>query len=222
MKYLFNLEEIEKSLFSVYKNFDQINSKLSIKREDMTECMVTNIVEAYRFLNQLLRSNIKIFSKAGLYSLLEFNHIVLCGANFKKKYEYHSHIMATRTKYQKNIVHLFKWYQNEENSLKGYKLASGFYFRQLSQPQLFIEGNHRTGNLLMNYILLSQNKLPFIIDQHTAHNYFELSGAIKFSDKLNMLDKYFKLPGLGKELSKFLKNNSSDKYIFQSEGHHDH
>lgn len=209
----FNLITIKKSLVDVLKNFKNINKELETKREPLTTEMVENIVEAYNYLNHLLESNINIFSPAGLYSLLELNHIILCGADKKKRLEYHNHILETRKKFQENIKPIYKWYKKNQNKKKPLKIIANMYCMILSQPQLFIEGNHRTGNIIVNYILLSFKMPPFIMNIKNAIEYLNISGKIKFSDKKNMNERLFDLKNFKKEFINVIKKNLDENYL---------
>lgn len=57
--------------------------------------------------------------------------------------------------------------------------APGLYTRTLGRPQLFIEGNHRTGALLMSYVLVREGQPPFVLSVDNAAAYFDLSAAIR-------------------------------------------
>ncbi len=214
MKYKkFNLVEISKSLIAFGKNFNKINSQLDIKREDFTREMVLNIVESYNFLNTLLEKNIDLFSAGGLYSLLELNHIVLCGTDPKKRFEYHTYIMETRKRFQENIKPILKWYKNEKEKAGPFKLAAAFYIQALSQPQLFIEGNHRTENVILNYILITFDKAPFIIGVDNALEYFNLSSKIKFSSKNSFITNLSEYPAIKDGLKELFNKYNDYKYI---------
>ena len=49
----------------------------------------------------------------------------------------------------------------------------------LSRPQLFIEGNHRTGALAMSYVRLRDGHPPFVLTPENAAAYFEISAPIR-------------------------------------------
>jgi Fic family protein len=49
----------------------------------------------------------------------------------------------------------------------------------LSEPQVFIEGNDRTGALVMSYILAKAGQPPFVLSFANAKPYFESSAQIK-------------------------------------------
>jgi hypothetical protein len=49
-----------------------------------------------------------------------------------------------------------------------WKRAAGVYVRTLSEPELFIEGNHRSGALVMSYILAREGYPPFVLTAENA------------------------------------------------------
>ncbi|OHD13029.1 MAG: hypothetical protein A2086_07480 [Spirochaetes bacterium GWD1_27_9] len=212
----FNIKEITKTLFELKSNFDSINYQLVRKKEKLSDTIIENIIETYQYINELLDKDIELFSSAGLYSMAELNHIVLCGTKKEKRIEYHKHIVETREKFQKNIKPIFEWYKKEskEKEISPFKLASGFYVKALSQPQLFIEGNHRTENVIMNYILVSFGKPPFILSTHNAIKYFEPSAQLKVTSKENFMSNIREIPNLKKEIKKLLEKYVDEKYIY--------
>ena len=122
--------------------------------------MRTRILEAYTFLNSLLERGSDLFTPAGLHSLLEMNHIVLCGSGPENRQDFYQHLAETRKNFQRRIKPIASWVLANRNGDKPYRLATGFYTRMLSRPQLFLEGNHRTGNIILNYLLVSKGKAP--------------------------------------------------------------
>jgi DnaJ-class molecular chaperone len=77
------------------------------------------------------------------------------------------------------------------------------YLRLLSNPQLFIEGNHRSGVLIMNLILVRAGLAPFILNSENAREYFDLSSEIKFTQR-NTLGGKIKLFNYGIKFKRFL------------------
>ena len=179
----FNLKQIEEALHTFRSHFREINSTLMMSREDFTPLMVGQLLEAYDFANHLWKNDINLFSPSGLYHMLELNHIVLCGTDKRKRLEYFAHLQETRTKFQKNIKPILEWYKKKHAKHPPYRLAAGYYTRALSHPQLFVEGNHRTENIIINYFLLGEGLSPYVISRETAVEYLNLSGMIKFSYK---------------------------------------
>ncbi|THB64985.1 MAG: hypothetical protein D6B26_04275 [Spirochaetaceae bacterium] len=213
---IFNLETIEEDLKGFQADFERINSELAMRREDITDDMVAHIVEAYRFLNDLLRKKMDLFTPAGLHALLEMNHIVLCGTNPETRSQYYQHLTETRNSFLKKITPIKEWVLKKRQGGNPHKIATGFYTRALSQPQLFLEGNHRTGNILLNYLLVSANALPFIVTRDSAKNYLDMSGEIKFTNKDNSFDATMKMPGHNKRFRQFLQDTGSDRYLMNA------
>lgn len=209
----FDLKNIETALNEVRVNFDAINAQLEGKRERMTPDLVTNIVEAYAYLNGLLEKGIDLFSPAGWYSILELNHIVLCGTDPGKRFEFHRHITETRTRFQENVSEVKSWYKDRGRDLKPHRKATEFYSIALSQPQLFIEGNHRTENIVLNYLLICEDAAPFVLDLGNAQEYFNLSTLIKFSDRHSLLHKITKMSKYQEAFKELLKQYGNWKYI---------
>jgi|YNPMSStandDraft_1061717.scaffolds.fasta_scaffold00119_28 prophage maintenance system killer protein len=213
---VFNLGEIRSSLLDVYKHFDEINASLENKREPMTLEIVEHILLAYEYLNTLLAQNIDLFSPAGMYSMLELNHIVLCGKDPAKRFEFHSHILSTRERFQKRIGRIIKWYKDKGKKLPTLRKAAQFYTLALSQPQLFIEGNHRTGNIVMNYLLVGDGVPPFILTVENAQAYFNPSARIKYSDKDRLFDQLTQLGESEESIYELLKNYGNSRYVVLS------
>jgi hypothetical protein len=59
----------------------------------------------------------------------------------------------------------------------------------LSQPQLYQEGNLRTGSLIASGILLQSGCPPFVLTRQNAVAYFNPSPEIKFTDKRTIRGK---------------------------------
>ncbi len=209
----FAIDTIDESLCAFAARFHQINDRLSLHRENLTRPMIDNILQAYDFLNHLIRRDIDLFSLGGLHSLLELNHIVLCGTDRRTRFEYHSHVLETRKSFHAGIRPAQRWVIEHRNDKNPFKMAAGFYAIALSQPQLFIEGNHRTENIILNYLLVSAGEAPFVIDPESAFDYLELSGKIKFSDKKKISKGKWSIPGLRKAFIHFLHASVSRNYL---------
>jgi hypothetical protein len=215
-KYRIDLHAVEKSLRSVQRNFDKINDSLSMRREPLRESILINMLEGYRYVNRLLEEGIRLLSREGLVHFLELNHIVLCGPeNLDTRKEYRQHIQATTDRFysQKDfsIRDLRNWAANHKKS-SPWKRAAGAYVLHVSQPQLFFEGNHRTGALLMSSILVRNGEPPFVLTVKNAKGYFDPSTLIKMTHK-DFLGKYYKLPKITKKFAKFLKKQANNKLL---------
>jgi hypothetical protein len=209
----FDLTSIEAALRGFQQDFHAINARLSLKREELTDEMIGNILCAYRYLNELTAKAVDLFSLAGLHSMLELNHRVLCGEESRKRYEYHGHILETRHKFNRRIRPIRRWILKNSDRLDPYQIGAGFYCRMLCQPQLFVEGNHRTGNIVLNYILLKQRHELFVVTRETAFEYLELSAAIKFTNMKRWRDNYLKLPSHCDTFEAFLRRFALSGYL---------
>ncbi len=216
-KYLINIEGVEKSLRDVQKNFDKINVALNMRRESLREEIVLNMLDGYEYVNMLLKKEINILEQSGLVHFLELNHIVLCGTGRRKRENYLQHIQATTDRF----------YQQEEFSIKDmrawaekhktdtpWKQAAGAYILQISWPQLFSEGNHRTGALLMSHILVRLGKPPFVLSVENAKGYFDPSCLAKGTHK-DLLGMYYKLPKIKKKFAKFLESQARNELLMR-------
>jgi len=215
---LFDLKEIRKSLLDIYTHFDEINPRLETKREPMTLEIVEHILLAYEYLNTLLAQNIDLFNPAGVYAMLELNHIVLCGQDPAKRFEFHEHILSTRERFHKRIGRILSWYKNKGKKLPPLRKAAQFYTLALSQPQLFIEGNHRTGNIILNYLLVGDGFPPFILTTENAIAYFNPSSRIKYSDKDRWLDHITQIGTSEDDIYDLLKKYGDSRYLISRYG----
>ncbi|AKJ64412.1 hypothetical protein L21SP4_01163 [Kiritimatiella glycovorans] len=213
----FSIGRIEQSLRGVQKEFDSINRRLSLHREDLTDEIVDHILEAYRFLNGLMGKGVDLFSLAGLHSLLELNHIVLCGTDMRTRMEYHESVLMARRKYTARIGRIRDWVIRNRERGDPYRTASIFYASALSQPQLFVEGNHRTGNIVLNYLLVSRNEPPYVMEPETAVGYLEISGRIKFSDRTILPGKVALNSVHGRHFARFLRESADAKFMEEEE-----
>ncbi len=209
------LKKIKRSLLNVQKDFDTINHKLNVSRDPFNDTIINNMLLGYRYLNTLLDKQVELFSRGGLHHILELNHLVLCGDDPQTRKEHIKHITATTDRFYEqnecNIGHLRKWY-NENKKKSAWKRAAGVYILHLSQPQLFFEGNHRTGALIMSYILASECKPPFVLNIENAAAYFNPSTLAKLTRK-NLVTNLWTLPKIRKNFAIFLKDQGRKDYL---------
>ncbi|MEW6264926.1 MAG: hypothetical protein AB1641_17770 [Thermodesulfobacteriota bacterium] len=206
-----HIDRIAEALLEVQRQFPLINRRLKMHREHLSDEIIQNMLSAYKHLDDLVAEQVKIFSDDGLSEILELNHIVLCGRDAKIRMEYTHHLIETSKRFYDLIQPVKRYYRKHKDSSPT-KVASEVYVGILSRPQLFIEGNHRTGALLASYVLLMGGCSPFVLNVDNAVSYFDPSGQIKFSDKRSFKGK-FKLPKYEKEFKLFLENNISDRFV---------
>ena len=206
-----NLDKIIASLTELQTDWPEVNARLFVRRENLTDEIIQNMALGYRYVDDMLEDKIKPFSDEGIQHLLELNHVVLCGRDPIKRLEYTHHLVETRRKFFTLIQPIKKWYKKHKGD-SGLKVAAEVYVGVLSQPQLFIEGNHRTGALIASWLLLRNGYPPFVLNKDNALAYFDPSSHIKLSDKRSMKGKW-KLPKYEKDFKRFLEANISADYV---------
>jgi hypothetical protein len=210
-----DLKTIEQSLRHVQREFPKINALLHSRRDSMTDEVLENMLAGYTFVDKAVADGVDLFTLRHATAFLELNHIVLCGLNPQVRQEYQTHIAATTQRFHAqeecNIDDILRWYYRHEDE-SSWKRAAGVYVRILSQPQLYIEGNHRTGALIMSYILMRDGKAPFVLTVDNAKAYFDPSTLIKETKKTatTMLTK---LPRMKKRFANFLREQAHEKYV---------
>jgi hypothetical protein len=86
----------------------------------------------------------------------------------------------------------------------------------VGQPQLFIEGNHRTGSLIASWINLWAGYPPFVLSEDNAVDYFAPSAAIKqFANKSTWRGRS-QLPKYHKSFRAFWEKHVEEKYVVRS------
>ena len=216
---LLNLPAIEASLRRVQREFDTINRRLSSPRDPMSDTVIENVLAGYAYLNVLHEDGINVFAKGQHKYLLELNNRVLCGTDPALRLEFAPHIQATQTRFYEEphggIEDLVEWCAAHRND-SVWKRAAGTYVRSMSKPQLFIEGNHRTGTLLASSILLNAGQPPFVLTVENAVAYFEPSTVIRNTSKLGPM-ALFRLPGIKKRFAKFLEQQADPSYLLSTQ-----
>lgn len=216
--YRLDLQAIEASLRDVQREFPKINDMLHSRRDSMTDEVLENMLAGYAFIDRAVADGINLFTVRHVTALLELNHIVLCSLNSQVRQEYQTHIAATSQRFHEqeefNIDHILCWYYKHEME-SPWKRAAGVYVRILSQPQLYIEGNHRTGALIMSYILVRDGKAPFVLTVDNAKAYFDPSTLVKQTQK-TPTTLLMKPPRMKKRFADFLRGQTQDKYIHTS------
>jgi hypothetical protein len=210
-----NLVAIESSLRDLQREFPRINKYLDTPRDRLDDVVVTNLLAGYAYVDRLVRGGVDPFALGQSRHLLELNALVLCGCDAEARARESAHLGATERHFYRDqlggIGELASWYSLHRDE-SAFKRAAGAYIRMLSEPQLFIEGNHRTGALVMSYILLSDGLPPFVLSVKNAKAYFNPSTLISKTRKtpFNVL---FKIPKLKQELAEFLEQQANDAYL---------
>lgn len=213
--YCLEIDAIAASLKAVQANFDRINATLDTPRDPMTDEVRRNMIAGYKAVDALLLEKIDIFEPGHSAQLLELNTLVLCGRDKQKRAESAQHIKQTKEKFYnepgRGVGVLMEWLQHHRNN-DVWRRAAGAYIHILSQPQLFIEGNHRTGSLIMSYILARDGETPFVLSVDNAKAYFDPSTLTKQSRRRGF-DLLTKLPKLSRRFARLLKEDGKKRHL---------
>lgn len=102
-----------------------------------------------------------------------------------------SNFDATPGKYVKTDMDLLiKWLKDHKTKLHPLILAIIFHHK-FEKIHPFMDGNGRTGRMLMNLILIKNNLPPFIIHKKTRSLYLELMRQADKSDLWQLNEKYY-------------------------------
>ena len=148
---------------------------------------------------------------------LELNNRVHYGEDTALRMEYGRAMRAASDKFYAGVPILQKWYDRHLGK-KGddpRKVASEIYVGIVGQPQLFVEGNHRTGSLIASWIDMSGGKPPFVLSHENAIDYFEPSHKIKHFKPLSNWRGERKLPKYHKVFREYWEKLIDDKYVIK-------
>jgi prophage maintenance system killer protein len=210
-----NLPAIETSLRAVQDDFDRINDSLSVPRDAMSDEVRENMMTGYRYVDDVLAEGLDLFDFGSSKRLFELNALVLCGADAGRRDDCASQMKFAEKRFYDQEVgrigDLVEWLR-QRNGKDVWKWAAGAYIQILSQPQLYIEGNHRTGALVMSYILARNGRPPFVLSVDNAKAYFEPSTLVKETKK-HSVSMLIRLPKLKKKFAKLLKENADQGFL---------
>lgn len=211
----FNTARIESDLRRLQTEFPEINRRLKAARDCISDDTLANMMSGYAFIDELLSMGIELFSFGQSKHFLEINSRVLCGLGVAERREYTRHIEATEKRFYDEpgagIEGLMDWYALHRRE-SPWERAAGVYVRVLSKPQLFIEGNHRSGSLIMSYILAQAGQPPFVLTVANAADYFSFSEWI-IGSRQNRFHRFFDATRLQTRLAKFLKAQADPAYL---------
>jgi hypothetical protein len=173
------------------------------------------MLDGYELVDSLVAQSLDLFAMGNLNLLLELNALVLCGRDEGARVRAAAHLAATEQRFYEQegggIRDIVEWYTLHRNE-SPWKRAAGVYVRILSEPELFIEGNHRTGALVMSYILAREGRPPFVLTAANAKAYLDPSILITETRK-NSIVAFFRLPKIKRYFAQFLKEHVDRKYL---------
>jgi hypothetical protein len=210
-----NLPAIETALRDVQRAFPQINKDLFDRRDPLDDEVLNNMLAGYAMVDRLVSNDVDLFAMGQLHYWLELNAIVLCGGDAAVRARHHRLIEATDARFYDQpdggIRDIMNWYALNRGK-SAWRRATGVYIRILSDPQLFIEGNHRTGALLMSYLLTREGRPPFVITAKNAREFFNPSSVFK-KNKKHSVAMRLKMPGLTKAFADYLEGQANKTFL---------
>lgn len=210
-----NLGAIETSLRALQANFEQINATLDTPRDPLNDAVLERMLLGYQQVDAYLADNVDLFALGNSPLLLELNIRVLCGLDTAVRAECASQVEATKEHFYAQtdggVESLVNWVHGL-NGASVHRRAASTYIHILSQPQLFIEGNHRTGSLVMSWILARAGKPPFVLSVENAKAYFDPSALVKSSRK-HTLRMLLERPKLVKRFAELLKDDAEKIHL---------
>lgn len=211
-----DLPAIERALRKVQGRFAELSRHFTEPRDPLTDEVLRNVVDGYALIDDYVARGVDLFDLQQLNLMLEINATVLCGRDPARRLEYAQHLAATEEHFFNNveggIKDLYNWYC-AYRSESVWKRAAGVYVRILSKPQLFIEGNNRTGSLIVSYLLMRAGLPPFVLTLDNAEGYFNPSSVIRNSAKHGVKALY-ELPKIKKKYAAFLEEQAPDPKEF--------
>ena len=177
--------------------------------------IVARMIAGYEFVDDLVGRGVDVFAYGNSSLWLELNTLVLCGDDPARRQAFAMHLAATDARFYAEpgagIGAIADWHARHRQE-SAWQRAAGVYVRLLSEPQLFIEGNHRTGALIMSWILASAGKPPFVLSVDNAVAYFDPSAVIKGMRK-TAFALLVQVPRIKKRFAQFLEAQSDRRLM---------
>lgn len=218
--FILDLGAIEISLREVERHFADINPFLDSARDRLDHTAVDHMMTGYAFVDELIAHQVDLLSVGQLRLFLELNARVLCGCDVGVRSEVARHLAATEKHFYDNgdggIRDIVEWHALHANE-SAWMRAAGVYIRILAEPELFIEGNHRTGALVMSYILARDGHPPFVLTVDNAKDFLDWSSLLTTKRKSGLLLRW-QMPWLKRRFAAFLKEHSETKFLRTRDG----
>ncbi len=210
-----NLTAIESALRELQRAFPEINRSLLDRPDHLDDEVLSNLLEGYALVDRLLSSRIDLFEIGHSSCWLQLNAIVLCGTDPRKLSRHHRMLEATEARFYEEpgagIRDVMNWY-SLNRSRDVWRRAAGVYNRILSDPQLFIEGNHRTGALVISYLLAREGQPPFVLTRENAQGFFDPSSVAKKTKKRDVFGE-IKFKKLTRDFAVFLNTHKNFRFL---------
>jgi hypothetical protein len=183
-------------------------------RDPLDERVLDNLLAGYARVDELVAGSVDVLAMGRLKHLLELNSLVLCGASPERRVAYARHLEATERRFYGEgaggVGEVVEWAAAHQDDPPRER-AAGVYVMMLSRPQLFIEGNHRTGALVMSCLLARTGLPPFVLSPESAEAYFDVSTCIRDTAKTGAAR--FRLGALQTRLAALLGEHIDPRHV---------
>ncbi|MGB0722757.1 MAG: hypothetical protein ACPGU7_10230 [Gammaproteobacteria bacterium] len=213
------LDAIERDLLELQTHFGEINAGLSASHDALTDEVIANLLDGYRFVDQQLVEGVDLLGFGQSELLLELNARVLCGTRPARREAYGDHLKATRERFYHTpfggIDSLAEWLVNHAEDGIWHR-AAGLYIQVLSRPELFLEGNHRTATLMVSALLAREGHPPFVLTARNAAAFFPPSSRAKSTQRRSLV-MLFRRPRLCRQLMRLFREWSDPRHLIRPE-----
>lgn len=211
-----DLAAIESSLREVQQRFADIDRTLDAAHDPLSEEVIQRLLAGYAYLNRLQAEDVDLLARGNSARLLDINCLVLFGRANARRPDRHDGFAATEQRFYDDShaggVRALMNYLADCMDRSIWRRAAGVYLHILSEPQLFLEGNHRSGTLVMSHVLLRAGKPPFVLTPANARDYFVCSTLAKAQRK-RALRALVDGPRLQRRLARLLEESSDPVYL---------
>ncbi|MGD1984000.1 MAG: hypothetical protein PVF93_08855 [Chromatiaceae bacterium] len=211
-----NLPAIRDASQSVQAAYEAINEQLDAELPPLLDEVIDNLIAGYALVDRLIGEGANLMAPGYSRGVLELNNTVLYGPGEARNASHLRDSLAASEHYFYNKTHsgigdLIEFFAESRFDNEWHE-AAAVYVRMMATPQLFIEGNHRTGALLMSYLLVRRGRPPFVLTPENAVSYFRLSadsGQIKRRSVRMLLRR----GGLQRRLAALLALGCDDRFL---------
>ncbi len=207
---------IEASLRTVQDQFPSINASLDMPRDPLRDEVLDNLLAGYEYVDYLLASDIDLLARGNSRHLLQLNTRVLWGRRNRDAEAFEIQFQETERHFYNDSsagsARSLMNYAADHDGGAIWTRAAGIYVHVVSAPQLFIEGNHRTGTLIMSQILARAGKPPFVLTAHNAKAYLDSSSLLKGCHK-SSLRGMLEIPRLHKQITRVIEQETDPRFV---------
>lgn len=210
---ILDLDAIEGALRELQRDFDRVNACLDVPRDPMSERVLANMLCGYGYLNRLLIDEVDPLAQGNSHHLLRLNTLVLHGLHGDPASP--ALVAADRHFYDQtsagSVGHVID-YAARMAGESVWKRAAGVFIHILSEPQLFLEGNHRTGSLVISHLLCQAGEGPFVLTPQNAKAFFDPASLVKACRKRSFRS-LLEIPRLRKRFAGVLRDARDTRYL---------